>query len=123
VVEYLDAEDLIHIAGSACGSTQELPDLGLLASAAARPQATVGGQNAYPTLPDQAAALLHALTRHHPLICGNERPAPAATGVFLAIDGYRLVATQEYAVELVTAPWPGAARRPEIEAWTERRHT
>lgn len=59
-----------------------LRDRGLLASAAARPQTTVFGEDAYPSFAEKAAALMHSLARNHPLVDGNRRLAWAATRVF-----------------------------------------
>ena len=42
------------------------------------------GQDAYPDLSTKAAALLHSLAVHHPLLDGNEHLAWLATYVFLA---------------------------------------
>nr|WP_319455134.1 MULTISPECIES: Fic family protein [unclassified Mycobacterium] len=57
-------------------------DFGLLDSATTRPQATVFGEDAYPTVHEKAAAVLHSLARNHPFIDGNKRTAWAATTVF-----------------------------------------
>jgi death on curing protein len=59
-----------------------LRDFGLLESAVLRPQATTFGDDAYPTLHEKAAALLHSLARNHPFVDGNKRTARAATTVF-----------------------------------------
>ena len=66
MTEYLTADDLLTIAEAAMGSRPLVRDAGLLASAAARPQTTVFGEDAYPSLEEKAAALLHALARNHP---------------------------------------------------------
>ena len=50
-----------------------LADFGLLESAALRPQQTVAGHDAYPTLEEKAAALMHSLIRNHPFVDGNGR--------------------------------------------------
>lgn len=50
-------------------------DIGLLASALARPATTVTGTEAYPQLALKAAALLESVARFHPLIDGNKRTA------------------------------------------------
>ncbi|MGH3478934.1 MAG: type II toxin-antitoxin system death-on-curing family toxin [Nocardioidaceae bacterium] len=52
---------------------------GLLEAALARPQASVAGQDAYPTLDHKAAAPLHSQARNHPLVDGNKRLALAGT--------------------------------------------
>jgi hypothetical protein len=39
--------------------------------AAARPRSTAFGEDAYPSLHDKAAALLHSIARNHPLVDGR----------------------------------------------------
>lgn len=51
--------------GSGVLGEMAVRDLGLLAAAAERPQASVFGQDAYPTLAERAAALMHSLARNH----------------------------------------------------------
>ncbi|MEU6564515.1 type II toxin-antitoxin system death-on-curing family toxin [Nocardia nova] len=82
-IYYLTMADLRVIAADAVGS-YAVRDPGLLASAAARPQATVFGADAYPTIWEKAAALLHSIASNHPLIDGNKRLAISAAIVFLA---------------------------------------
>jgi death-on-curing protein len=101
-VIYLDLTDLLHIATRTLGSF-ELRDVGLLEAAAARPQAIAYGQDAYPTLPLKAAALLHSIARSDALVDGNKRLALSATMVFLGINGTRLALTNDAAFDLVYA--------------------
>ncbi|MGQ0576015.1 MAG: type II toxin-antitoxin system death-on-curing family toxin [Pseudonocardia sp.] len=107
---FLDVEDLLLIARDAVGGGFAVRDHGLLASAAARPQTTVFGEDAYPPLHLKAAALLHSLTCNHPLVDGNERLAWLATYVFLDLNGHRVVASQDDVVELVLAVADGTLR-------------
>jgi death on curing protein len=100
-VIYLDHEDLIHIATRALGHAPDIRDQGLLASAAARPQATAYGADAYPTIHDKAAALLHSLARNHALVDGNKRLALSATIAFYGVNGLRLTLTNDAAYTLV----------------------
>ncbi|MCA1671366.1 MAG: type II toxin-antitoxin system death-on-curing family toxin [Actinobacteria bacterium] len=86
-VEYLDIEDLIHLAGMLLGNPPPIRDMGLLGSAAARPQTTVFGEDAYPDLGTKAAALLQSLVKNHPLIDGNKRLGWLSTAVFLELNG------------------------------------
>ncbi len=51
----------------------EVRDLGLLQSAAARPQASAFGEDAYPSLLEKSAALVHSIARNHALVDGNKR--------------------------------------------------
>jgi len=103
VIRYLTLDDILRIADAAVGDAVIVRDIGLLQSALARPQASAFGQDAYPTLHEKAAALLHSLTANHALLDGNKRLAWAATAVFLGVNGHRVVATQDDAVELVLA--------------------
>ena len=54
-VEYLDVEDLVDLAGLLLGHPPPIRDMGLLGSAAARPQTTVFGEDAYPDIWTKAA--------------------------------------------------------------------
>lgn len=103
MTRYLALDDVMHIARAAAGVDVVVRDVGLLESAVARPQITVFGEDAYPTVHVKAAALLHSLVRNHALVDGNKRLGWAATAVFLGINGHRLVATQDEVVELVIA--------------------
>jgi death-on-curing protein len=100
-VIYLTEPELIYLAGRVLGGDVSVRDHGLLASAAARPQATVFGTDAYATLEDKAAALLHSLARNHALIDGNKRLALAAEIAFLGVNGRRLTLSNDQAYELV----------------------
>ena len=76
-------------------------DIGLLASALARPATTVMGAEAYPHLATKAAALLESVARFHPLIDGNKRTAWTLMVLLLWINGYRHNFTSDEAFELV----------------------
>jgi death on curing protein len=85
--EYLDTDDLIDLATRLLGDPPPVRDVGLLGSAAARPQATAFGEDAYPDVWTKAAALLHSILKNHALVDGNERLGWLATAVFLEING------------------------------------
>jgi death-on-curing protein len=101
VTEYLTLESLIQIAYHAVGGTPEVCDDGLLESALARPQATVFGKDAYPSLHGKAAALLQSLVSNHGLVDGNKRLGWLAAATFLWINGYDVVATDDEIFRLV----------------------
>lgn len=63
-------------------------DVGLLGSAAARPQARAFGHDAYPDVITKAAALLQSIVTNHALVDGNKRLGWLATAVFLEINGF-----------------------------------
>ena len=98
---YLTLDELLHVAERTLGGEAPVRDHGLLHSALARPQASAFGSDAYPTLEEKAAALLHSLARNHALVDGNKRLALAATIAFLGINGRRLTLTNDEAYHVV----------------------
>lgn len=99
-----------------CGDFS-LRDVGLLASAAARPRTTVFGSDAYPRFADKAAALLHSLAPNHPLVDGNKRLAWAATRTFCLLDDRDLTYDVDGAERLVQDVAAGLLDVPEIAEW------
>lgn len=86
-IAYLTPADLYAIAEDVLGRRPDVRDRRLLRAAAARPMLAAFGAEAYPTLLDKAAALLHALAAHHLFYDGNKRTATAAVTRFLALNG------------------------------------
>ena len=101
-LDYLSLEDLLDVAVGVVADVA-VRDRGLLASAAARPRTTVLGQDAYPTLAEKAAALMHSLARNHALVDGNQRLAWAATRVFCLLNGRDIHFSVDEAEALVVA--------------------
>jgi death-on-curing protein len=85
---YLSLDDLLQLARDVIGDDVKVRDAGLLGAAAARPETSVFGEDAYPTLAEKAAALLHSIARNHGLIDGNKRLALAAAAVFCGLNGH-----------------------------------
>ena len=101
-VDYLTVEDLLDIAHGVLPQVV-VRDAGLLAAAAGRPQSSIFGQDAYPSLAEKAAALMHSLARNHALLDGNKRLAWAASRVFCLINGTDLRYDVDDAEALVLA--------------------
>jgi death-on-curing protein len=74
------------------GGAPGLRDEGLLESALARPVNLA--LYATPDVADLAAAYGVGLAKNHAFVDGNKRAAFLAVGLFLALNGYRLSATQ-----------------------------
>jgi death-on-curing protein len=110
-IEYLDVEDLLELIRRL--DVGPVRDLGLLDAAAGRPRSTVLGAEAYPTLQEKAAALLHSVARNHAIVDGNKRLAWLATVVFLDLSGHALSLTDDAAVDLVVGV---AAGKMDMEA-------
>ena len=120
-VEYLDVDDLVALAVALLGEPPPIRDLGLLAAAAARPQASAFGDDAYPDLWTKAAALLHSIVKNHPLVDGNKRLGWLACAVFLDINGRDpTVASNDEVYDLVMHV---AAHPIEIEGLAHRLRT
>ena len=102
---YLTAAELLHVAERATGQPVILRGLvkhwPAVQAAAARPQATAFGTEAYPDVDAKAAALLHSLAGNHALVDGNKRLALAAVVAFYGVNGRRLTLSSDAAYELV----------------------
>lgn len=105
---YLRLDDLLTIE-RALGSPG-IRDVGLLESALARPQATAFGDEIYPTLALQAAALTHSLVTNHGLIDGNKRLGHVALRLFLGMNDHDLLATEDEKFDLIVSIADGTLR-------------
>ncbi|MBQ0926125.1 type II toxin-antitoxin system death-on-curing family toxin [Saccharopolyspora endophytica] len=119
-------DDLVLAATRALGHQPEVRDWGLLQGALARAQATVFGKDAYPTVHDKAAALLHSLVRNRALVDGNKRLGWVGAFGFYWINGVLLTApTVDDGEKFVVAIASGELDVPEIagtlRAWTTPR--
>ena len=102
------------------GTSRMVRDAGLLDAAVHRPQATMFGDDLYPTIHLKAAALMESLVCNHALVDGNKRLAFAATVVFYGLNGWRQqLPQQDAAVDLVLAVARGAADLHRIAAALE----
>ncbi len=97
-VEFLDTDDLIELARRLLGDPPPVRDVGLLTAAAARPQASAFGSDAYPDIWTKAAALLQSVVNNHALIDGNKRLGWLATAVFLELNGASVTAAHNHDV-------------------------
>lgn len=101
------------------GGSGGVRDMGLLESALARPQATFDGIMLYPTLAEQAAALLESLVRNHAFMDGNKRVGLVAAGLFLERNGYRLTADNAAVFTLTMQVARGELSHAAIARWLE----
>jgi death-on-curing protein len=117
-IDYLTEADLLEVALGVIDDVT-VRDRGLLASAAARPQTTAFGEDAYPTFAAKAAALMHSIARNHALVDGNKRLAWAATRIFRLLNGRDLNFSVDEAEALVVSVAQGDLEVPEIAASIE----
>lgn len=102
--------------GGATGTRDE----GLLDSALARPlNLAAYGQ---PTLAELAACYGGGVAKNHAFVDGNKRAAFLSVGLFLAINGHRLVATQADATLAMLAVAAGDVTEAQFADWI-RQHT
>lgn len=97
------------------GGAPGLRDVGLFESALARPvNLAAYGQ---PDLAALAASYGVGLAKNHPFVDGNKRVAFLATGLFLLLNGHRLVATQAEATLTMLAVAAGTLDEAAFAAW------
>jgi death-on-curing protein len=119
-VRLLGVEELVDLADLAVGGKAQIRDLGLIASAAARPGAGFGDYEAYPSLHEKGAALLHSLVRNHALVDGNKRLGWTAMVAFLDINDVELDAPDDDAYDAVISVAEGRLDVPELAAMLRR---
>lgn len=102
------------------GGRAGLRDEGLLDSALAR----AANLAAYgePDFADLAATYALGLAKNHAFVDGNKRAAFLAMGLFLYLNGHRLVASQSDATLTMLGVAGGSVSETELAAWV-RSHT
>ena len=76
-------------------------DLGLLESALVRPQTSLFGEDAYPTLELKAAVMVESIILNHPMVDGNKRSSWLALNLFVELNDFEIVATQDEVFDYV----------------------
>ena len=125
-MRYVTVDELVYInqqvvTGEAIHSIVEgkraVRDMGLLESAAARPMASAFGEDAYLTLGEKAAVLLHSVARNHPFADGNKRTATVATLFMLAVNGEQVTWDDNEALSWIIAIAEGKQTPEAFAAW------
>ena len=101
MTRFVTVEDVLIVAEAVLGGPPGVPDLGLVDSAVARPQACFGGVEAYPSVHLKAAALLQSLVGNHAFVDGNKRAAFASLLFFYDLNDMRLTLSHDDAFDLV----------------------
>ena len=107
-------EESLALFGGASG----LRDEGLLDSALARPRNT-HAYNQDSTLADLAASYGLGLAKNHAFLDGNKRAAFLSIGMFLSIDGHKLVADQVDAIQTMLAVAAGELDQRGLSVWIQ----
>jgi death-on-curing protein len=103
------------------GGASGLRDEGLLDSALARPlHIQVYNSDVYNSdcrLAGLAAAYARGIAKNHAFVDGNKRAGFLAIGLFLFINGYRLVAGQVDAINMMLGVASGDVEEAALAAW------
>lgn len=114
MIDYLNTEDALLLTDD---FGLVVRDLGLLAGALARPQASAFGEDAYPEMPTKVAALIEGINRSHPLVDGNKRLSWVCAVVFASRNGLTLAAPQTDINEVIRAVADGSMDLSPLDAW------
>ena len=99
------------------GGPRGLRDEGLLDSALARPE-NAHADNEGTTFAELAASYGFEIAKNHAFFFdGNKRAAFMAVGLFLAINGYRLIAGKADAVDIMLGVASGKVSEPDLAIW------
>jgi death-on-curing protein len=101
------------------GGLTGIRDEGLLESALARPLNLAAYHT--PDCADLAAAYGFGIARNHPFMDGNKRTAFVVIELFLAMNGYELVAEDVDCVLTMFALAAGELDEPALAAWVRER--
>jgi death-on-curing protein len=97
------------------GGSLGVRDMGLLASALARPQHLCSYSS--PTIVELAAAYAVGIIQNHPFVDGNKRTGFLAAYIFLALNGLRLTASETEVVRGVLGLAQGEIDEKEFCIW------
>ena len=94
-------------------------DENLLASAVNTPFQTFMGNDLYPSIYDKAAQLCYGIANNHPFTDGNKRTALHSMYVYLIINGYDIIATQQEVEKLIIDVAAGRMLNTELSKWLQ----
>lgn len=122
-IRFVSLSELIYINGCVLEDAQirtgkrKVRDIALLEAAQQRPQASAFGADAYPTLADKAASLLHGIARNHPFTDGNKRTAAVACVFMLRVNGRCVTWDQAQALDRIIATAENRSDLAALAAW------
>ena len=94
-------------------------DKNLLASAVNTPFQTFMGNDLYPSIYDKAAQLCYGIANNHPFTDGNKRTALHSMYVYLIVNGYDIIATQQDVENLIINVAAGRMHNTELSKWLQ----
>lgn len=122
-MKYVTLEEVLaihHYLLQETGGSSGIRDLNLLQSAVARPRASFGGKDLYPSIWLKVAALIQSLILNHPFVDGNKRTAFTAGVRFLKVNGIKFQAEQKAIIDFVLAIEKKEESLKEIATWLKK---
>lgn len=122
-MKYLTSAQVLVIHDQAIkrfGGSHGIRDLKLLESAVGRPRASFGGKDLYKDIFEKAVALLQSLSKNHAFLDGNKRTTLSSSGIFLKMNGYRLVNTHKEEVEFMIKAENESYSVEKIASWLKK---
>jgi len=122
-VRYLHADELVFINGKVLNNQKilrgelQIRDRERLEAAVARSASSAFGEDAYKTLQEKVAAMMHSVARNHPFTDGNKRTATVGTLFMLAVNGYDVTWDANEALEIVLQLAQGTMDMPLFAEW------
>jgi len=101
------------------GGGEGVRDVGLLESAMARPRNLA--DYGEPDAAALAAAYAYGIARNHPFVDGNKRTATVVSETFLALNGYRITASDAEVVVAFVDLAAGELSEAELADWFRER--
>lgn len=95
-------------------------DENLLASAVNTPFQTFMEKDLYPSIYDKAAQLCYGLANNHPFTDGNKRTALHSMYVYLIINGFDIMATQQDVENMIIDVASGNMTNTELVQWLQK---
>ena len=117
MIEFLTLDDILETHREQIrvyGGSDGVRDLGLLQSALAQPSAAFGGVFLHNDTCEMAAAYLFHLVQNHPFIDGNKRVGLEAALLFLEINDFSLIVSDDELIDLVLATAQGQTTKTDI---------
>lgn len=131
-VRYLTLDELVYINENlpniqqvhlALYGKRRVRDMDLLAAAVGRPQQSVFGEDAYPSLREKTAAMLHSIVRNHPFADGNKRTGTVALLFMAAVNGHQTAWDAEDALERIVGLAEGTQDIEQFADWLKLQPT
>lgn len=124
MILYLSVEQVLYVHEVQLqhyGGGLGLRDRGPLEAAVARPAMTFGGEDLYPDVITKAAALMHSLVKNHPFVDGNKRVGAHSALIFLTMNGWDVITTDEEIVEITLGVASGSVELEALIIWFRQR--